>query len=352
MNIPTLLKNSPLNKKFSVLSHSKTALKSIALGSLVAFSANAASPIRALVTDGSVSITDNESGRRLPLKTGQTLEEGVTISTGRSGSCVLVFSNGSAVRMDSNSSLNIEDYEHPNNQTASTELTLEKGEVISHVKRTASSNYKITTQAGEVKVTGTTFSVDYDAASDTTSVTTSEGSVQLSFAGNVLSIPAGYSANSASGDLSELLADKGLDGYAFQQALEAATQAGVAAKSSALGAGLSGDEASQFGNTAAATAFAAAWNASQSLANPTEASINLASSEAAQNVISVFNEIIASGQSSPAATIASGEAVLAQVLAGVDVESANIAQGSTFRSTKIDTHETNRRQLPVQISPL
>ena len=349
MNLPTLFKYDQHNYKSQTTALLSTALKAVAISSLMAASAYAAAPIRTLISEGNVSITNNESGRKLPLKTGQTLEEGVTIATGAQGSCVLVFSSGSALRLAPNSSLNIADYEQPNSQTTTTELTLAKGEALSNVKKQANSSYKIGTPAGNVKVTGTTFSVNYDDGSDTTTVSTSEGSVQLSFSGNVLSVPAGYSASSQGGDLSKLLEDKGLNGYAFQQALEAATQAGASAQATALSAGLSSDEASQFGNTAAATAFSVAWNSSTSLEPASEASIAQAAAEAAQSVISVFNQIIAAGTLSTATANANN--VLAQVSSGIDIENVNIAT-EAYRSTVIETHKTTNSQLPVQISPL
>lgn len=258
----------------SLLSRLFRALMLIFMGT-VAFSAQALQAesqgkIQAFIVIGDVSIKDNATERLLPLSRGQEFTDGYTVITGENSRCTLLFSNGSAVGVAPESEINIEKFtqdivsEEPlsfltlqgESSASDTKLLVEKGEIISHIKPLISaSNYTATTPQGSVTVKGTTFTLGFNAQTNTTTISTVQGLIEVSFAGNVFSLPEGQSVSLSDTAVGQILENDGLDGFAFIQAIEAAIQVGANAQAAAINAGASNPDSNQFGNTIAASTF-------------------------------------------------------------------------------------------------
>lgn len=113
-------------------------------------------------------------GTSAPLKDGDLVTEADTVTTGKGASVVLVFGNGSSVRLGADSRLAIEEFKMDplaapiNNPSALTEeptrsrtsLNLSYGEMVGDVKKlNASSNYSIKTPVGAAGIRGTIYRI-------------------------------------------------------------------------------------------------------------------------------------------------------------------------------------------------
>lgn len=130
-----------------------------------------------------------------PLTNGELLTESDTVITGEKGSVVLVFANGSTVRIAPNSRLRVDKFqmdplaegtdlakltEEPS--PSQTELNLAFGEIVGNVKKLkGTSNYSIKTPVGAAGIRGTTFRIVFRPTGDGRAfnfqVTTAEGLV-------------------------------------------------------------------------------------------------------------------------------------------------------------------------------
>lgn len=130
-----------------------------------------------------------------PLVNGELLTETDTVVTGEKGSVVLVFTNGSTVRIAPNSRLRVDKFqmdpladgtdlskltEEPS--PSQTELNLAFGEIVGNVKKLkGTSNYSIKTPVGAAGIRGTTFRIVFRPTGDGRAfnfqVTTAEGLV-------------------------------------------------------------------------------------------------------------------------------------------------------------------------------
>lgn len=161
----------------------------------------AAGVIKAARITGAVSRVD-AAGVQSPLADGATLAETDTVVTGADSGLVLVFMNGSSVKLGANSRLLIEEFKMDpldrdiavatlkNEPTKSkTSLNLAYGELVGDVKKlNKSSTYNIKTPVGAAGIRGTQFRIvltpSADGKSYTFSLGTAEGLV-------VFTVPAG-----------------------------------------------------------------------------------------------------------------------------------------------------------------
>jgi hypothetical protein len=150
------------------------------------FAANSASAqttpgvIKAGKVDGAEVTRLTADGQSLPLRNGDMLIETDTIVTGRGSSVVLVFANGSSVRVGSDSKLNIEQFKMDplgeeiavgkltNEPSVSqTELRLDYGEMVGDVKKlNTASNFNIRTPVGAAGIRGTQFRIVFRPTGD------------------------------------------------------------------------------------------------------------------------------------------------------------------------------------------
>jgi hypothetical protein len=155
--------------------------------------------IKAANVRGSVKKINLIDNSETPLRNGETLiqENAIVTGTGDS-SAILVFSNGSTVKVGNESRLEIREFMMDPLQTditnvaaltkeptvSRTHLRLEFGEMVGNVKtlnRAAGSNFSVSTPAGAAGIRGTTFRIVYRPTGDgqtfTFELNTSEGVV-------------------------------------------------------------------------------------------------------------------------------------------------------------------------------
>lgn len=135
-------------------------------------------------------------GSTAPVKNGDLLTEKDVILTGKGASVVLVFMNGSSVKLGADSRLAIDEFkmdplsEDVNMTTLKTEpsvskttLNLAYGELVGDVKKlNTSSSYSIKTPVGAAGIRGTIFRIVFHPAADGKAfftVSTAEGSVVM-----------------------------------------------------------------------------------------------------------------------------------------------------------------------------
>lgn len=260
--------------------------------------------IKAFLVQGDVKIVDNESGMSTPLKRGQTFGDGYTIETSGSSSALLLFSNGSAINVTPDSSLNLREFTQaastssislqPETSSSKTDLMLNYGGIIGEVKKLdPSSSYTVSTPAGSAGIRGTTFEVFYSEETGETTIRTLEGEVVASFEGNVLNVNAGENVQVTANGLGQLAANNPQQTLATQRLMAASIAAGRAGEQAQNAAGAAGvleADASDFGDSAAKAAFA---QASRDTANLTNLdAINAAAGTAESNTVTAFQGII------------------------------------------------------------
>ena len=165
--------------------------------------------IKALRVIGDVTAQSSDEPAPAPLHNGDLLYETYTIVTAAQASVVLVFSNGSTVRVLGNTRLELSAFrQDPLDQetveiqslkaepsTSLTELNLVYGELVGDVKKlSTSSSYSIHTPVGASGIRGTVFHDRYRSDGDTATYafTTTEGLVDFTdLTGLKHSIPAG-----------------------------------------------------------------------------------------------------------------------------------------------------------------
>ncbi len=179
----------------------------LCLLALSAISAQAARLASAKVLELTGTVTKySPNGQNAPLKVGEILTEGDSLSSAAKSSAKLVFSNGSEVTVKQNTSINISNLEQESfagNQSyeqlqadpskSQTLLELNYGDIDGHVKKLSyGSNFRIKTPLGTAAIRGTYFSVSlrYDSRSGdfTLSVTNIDGTVDIisTFSGDIL----------------------------------------------------------------------------------------------------------------------------------------------------------------------
>jgi hypothetical protein len=156
-----------------------------ALGRIVA--AKVQGPVQKIAADGTTT----------PLKNGESLTQKDTVATGKGASAVLVFENGSTVRIGAESRLEIETFtmdpldrpiadlsalkEEPSNSR--TVLNLSYGEMVGEVKKlNSSSSYSIKTPVGAAGIRGTIYRIVFKPSADGKAfftISTAEGVVVM-----------------------------------------------------------------------------------------------------------------------------------------------------------------------------
>jgi len=179
----------------------------LCLFALSAISAQAARLASAKVLELTGTVTKySPNGQNAPLKVGDILTEGDSLSSAAKSSAKLVFSNGSELTVRQNTSINISNLEQESfagNQSyeqlqadpskSQTLLELNYGDIDGHVKKLSyGSNFRIKTPLGTAAIRGTYFSISlrYDSRSGnfTLSVTNIDGTVDIisTFSGDIL----------------------------------------------------------------------------------------------------------------------------------------------------------------------
>ncbi len=136
-------------------------------------------------------------GQSIPLKVGDLVTESDTIKTGPTGETVLVFMNGSSVKLSANSLLKIEEFKmdplgediyvgtlKSEPSVSKTKLYLAEGELVGDVKklnRDLGSSYTVRTPVGAAGIRGTIFRIIFTPTGNgkafTFSLVTAEGVV-------------------------------------------------------------------------------------------------------------------------------------------------------------------------------
>lgn len=140
--------------------------------SLTALAQTAAGQIRAMKIEGEVSKV-SAAGVTTPLKSGDALTETDAVLTGKNSSVVLVFANGSSVKVAADSRLAIDEFKmdpladevklsdlKAEPSVSKTSLNLAYGEMVGDVKKlNKSSSYSIKTPVGAAGIRGTIFRI-------------------------------------------------------------------------------------------------------------------------------------------------------------------------------------------------
>ena len=163
--------------------------------SLSSSAQTASGQIKAVKVAGQVTKV-SASGATTPLKDGDSLVETDAVVTGKGGSVVLVLSNGSSVKVGSDSRLAIDEFkmdplaaevklsdlkEEPS--VSQTKLNLAYGEMVGDVKKlNKSSSYSIKTPVGAAGIRGTIYRIVFRPGTDGKAfftVSTAEGLVVM-----------------------------------------------------------------------------------------------------------------------------------------------------------------------------
>ena len=165
--------------------------------------------VKAMRVIGDVTAQSSDESSPVPLHNGDLLFEGYAITTPANASVVLVFSNGSTVRVQGNSRLELSRFRQDplkedtvkvdelkaEPSTSQVELKLGYGEIIGEVKKlSASSSYSVQTSIGAAGIRGTVFRDQYRTEGGVSSYAfaTTEGLVEFTdLAGHKSAVPAG-----------------------------------------------------------------------------------------------------------------------------------------------------------------
>lgn len=161
--------------------------------SLTAVAQTAAGRIKAAKVEGEVTKV-SAGGASVPLKAGDDVTETDAVLTGKSGSVVLVFSNGSSVKVGPESRLAVDEFKMDplaedikiselkgEPAVSKTSLNLAYGEMVGDVKKlNKSSSYSIKTPVGAAGIRGTIYRIVFRPSTDGKAfftVSTAEGLV-------------------------------------------------------------------------------------------------------------------------------------------------------------------------------
>lgn len=176
--------------------------------SLNAVAQTALGQIRAARVQGEVQKI-SDGGQAVALKDGDLVVQSDSVATGKGASVVLVFQNGSSVRLGPDSRLKIEDFlmdpldEPISNPSAlkeepsksKTTLNLSYGEMVGDVKKlNSSSSYSIKTPVGAAGIRGTIYRIVFRPSSDGKAffqIQTAEGLVVMEGVANVANVEVG-----------------------------------------------------------------------------------------------------------------------------------------------------------------
>ena len=160
-----------------------------------AFAQSAAGLIRAAKVEGPVTKIQ-ANGTSTPLKNGDSLTETDAVLTGKGASVVLVFANGSSVKLGADTRLAIDEFKmdpldeeikpselKEEKSVSQTKLNLAYGEMVGSVKKlNTASNYSIKTPVGAAGIRGTVYRIVFIRKADGKTfftVSTAEGKVVM-----------------------------------------------------------------------------------------------------------------------------------------------------------------------------
>ena len=160
-----------------------------------AFAQSAAGLIRAAKVEGSVTKIQ-ANGTSTPLKNGDSLTETDAVLTGKGASVVLVFANGSSVKLGADTRLAIDEFKmdpldeeikpselKAEKSVSQTKLNLAYGEMVGSVKKlNTASSYSIKTPVGAAGIRGTVYRIVFIPRDDGKAfftVSTAEGTVVM-----------------------------------------------------------------------------------------------------------------------------------------------------------------------------
>ncbi|HTN32832.1 MAG TPA: FecR family protein [Marinobacter sp.] len=160
-------------------------------------------PARVVSSSGAVQFISGADGRRRPLTPDTLIRVGDAILSG-SGTATISLADGSEVRVSSGSHLEFNRLtQYGKSGMADTRLRLLKGEVHTRVKPIidGGARFEISTPSAVAAVRGTVFSIQTSPTG--TSLQVTHGVVDFGVPGKTRSIPAGYSAQVATGASTE-----------------------------------------------------------------------------------------------------------------------------------------------------
>lgn len=182
---------------------------SVATASSALAQATQAGEIKLARVTGDVTLLNKATKVVTPASNNLTISQGTTVTTGKDGGVVLVFSNGATINLKTDSVLDIEQYlqdpfaadikpaELTDEPTVSnTKLNLTRGELVGNVKhlnKAKNSSFSVQTPVGAAGIRGTTFRIVYRPSGNGTaffSLTTAEGNVELATGTSVLPVAA------------------------------------------------------------------------------------------------------------------------------------------------------------------
>ena len=141
-----------------------------------------AGQIKVANVQGEVSKENPADKSRVALKNGDVIGQGLAIITGRASSVVLVFANGTTIKLGADTNMSVDEFlidplTGPVNvgelaaepTTSTTKLNLAKGELIGdvkHLNRDKGSTFSVQTPIGAAGIRGTTFRIVFIPTGD------------------------------------------------------------------------------------------------------------------------------------------------------------------------------------------
>ncbi len=185
----------PFAKSLPLSSPMKNILRPITAGLVSAFVAITAyaadlapGAYSAGAVKGDVSYSDSSGGSFSPLASGTALSQGAVVKTGADSSVSIVFSSGSVLLVESDSTVQVSKFQQEvfsgpiaadvEPSVSDTQINVVDGSVIAKVaKLKKGSSFAVNSPVGAAGVRGTTFRVTYNAATKTLRVFTVSGKV-------------------------------------------------------------------------------------------------------------------------------------------------------------------------------
>lgn len=174
---------------------------------------------------GEVSVTDKATKAASAAANNQEISQGYIVTTGKTGTVILVFSNGSTINLKEDSVLDIETYlQDPfaepfdagkataEPSASTTKINLTRGELIGNVKKLnkdKGSSFSVQTPVGAAGIRGTTFRIVYRPRGDGTALftlTIVEGNIE--FLAGAVNLPVGVGA---AGEAREIVIETTVD---------------------------------------------------------------------------------------------------------------------------------------------
>lgn len=145
---------------------------------------------------GNVSVSTGAAAAR-PLRLGDQVRQGDTVSTGAGSSVVLKFDDGQVAALTANSRMTVSTYQYnASARTGNVLLSLVEGgmrAVTGLIGRNSPTNVSYRAATATIGIRGT--DVTIATAGGNVVVTVTEGAISFSFAGKTISIPAGQGVN-------------------------------------------------------------------------------------------------------------------------------------------------------------